>query len=52
MCPKRTPAAIHSKKSDKLGRTKDRRHGTEAWTTWNGKTHTAPSGRIPRSKRR
>jgi hypothetical protein len=46
MKKKRAPAAIHSKKPDQLGRTKDRRHGTESWTTWLEKTRMAPSGHI------
>ena len=52
MCPKRAPAAIHSKKADKKGRTKDRRHGTEHWTTWVEKTRKEPAGRIVRTKSR
>ena len=48
---KRAPAAIHSKTSDRFGRTKDRRHGTEAWTTWQEKARMAPSGRVVQPKR-
>ena len=33
---KRAPAAVHSKKPDQLGRTKNRRHGTRDWTNWDG----------------
>lgn len=52
MCPKRAPSAIHSKTPDKKGRTKDKRHGTENWTTWVEKARMAPPGRTVRSKRR
>ena len=52
MPPKRTQVEIHSKKADKLGRTKDRRHGTEAWTTWVGKPRISKAGRSPRTKAR
>jgi hypothetical protein len=52
MSPKRTPPAIHSKKADKKGRTKDRRHGTEQWTTWVEKARMEPAGRAVHSKRR
>lgn len=52
MSPKRAPAAIHSKKADKQGRTKDRRHGTKAWITWAEDARTAPTGRSARTKRR
>ncbi len=46
---KRAPAAIHSKTSDhRLGRTKDRRHGTESWTTWR-ETGAHDAGRPSRS---
>jgi hypothetical protein len=33
---KRAPAAVHSKKADHLGRSKNRRHGTRDWTKWDG----------------
>jgi len=48
---KRAPSAIHSKTADQSGRTKDRRHGTNAWTTWQEKTRMAPSGRVVQPKR-
>lgn len=51
MGKKRAPAAIHSKKADRLGRTKDRRHGTESWTTWLEKARMAPAGRPLRPRR-
>jgi hypothetical protein len=35
---KRLPAAIHSKKADHLGRTKDHRHGTRSWISWVSET--------------
>ena len=50
MGAKRAPAAIHSKTSDRLGRTKDRRHGTKSWTTWQEKTRMSPSGRVLQPK--
>jgi hypothetical protein len=51
MSKKRAPAAIHSKKADRAGRTKDRRHGTESWTTWVEKDRIAPTSRRPQSKK-
>lgn len=52
MPPKRASAAIHSKKADKKGRTKDRRHGTAAWTTWLEKARMTPAGPFARVKSR
>jgi hypothetical protein len=52
MAKKRAPAAIHSKKPDHLGRTKDRRHGTKTWTTWIEEARMDPTGRNVRIKRR
>ena len=51
MSGKKAPPAIHSKQADRLGRTKDRRHGTKAWTTWLEKARMAPTGRSARPKR-
>lgn len=51
MGKKRAPAAIHSKKPDHLGRTKDRRHGTASWTTWLEKARMAPTGQHIRPRR-
>ena len=51
MAKKRAPAAIHSKKADHLGRTKDKRHGTEKWVTWIDMDRMRPAGRIGRAKR-
>ena len=50
MGKKMAPAAIHSKKSDRLGRTKDRRHGTGSWTTWLERARMTPSGQTIRPK--
>ena len=52
MNKKRAPAAIHSKKPDQLGRTKDHRHGTKSWTTWLERARMAPTGQNIRPKHR
>jgi len=51
MSGKRAPAAVHSKKPDQWGRTKDRRHGTKTWTTWLEKARMTPTGQSIRPRR-
>lgn len=41
-------AAVHSKREDRRGRTKDKRHGTRSFTTWLSEARVSAGG----SKRR
>ena len=51
MGKKMAQPAIHSKKPDHFGRTKDRRHGTPTWTTWLERARMTPTGQNIRPRR-